>query len=100
MLRVARSFDELLTAGKSPELALARMRASHVDSALLDALASMGEIEASLEVRSVRISQPCSGMVLRAVLDPGPGRCCWAKASRSRRPSSPDCERLPPVPLG
>jgi response regulator RpfG family c-di-GMP phosphodiesterase len=67
MLRVARAFDELVTAGKSPESAVVRMRVSHpAESALLDALASMGEVDASLELRRVRIAQLSSGMVLRA----------------------------------
>jgi response regulator RpfG family c-di-GMP phosphodiesterase len=67
MLRVARSFDELVAAGTSPEAAVARMRTVHAaESDLVAALARMGEFEATLEIRRVRIAQLCSGMVLRA----------------------------------
>lgn len=67
MLRLARSFDEFVSAGKSPEAALTGMRASHpAESSLLDGLASMGETDASLEMRRVRITQLSPGMILRA----------------------------------
>ncbi len=43
------------------------MRVGHkIDSAMLDALSTLGEHEAVLEISSVRVSQLRPGMVLRA----------------------------------
>jgi response regulator RpfG family c-di-GMP phosphodiesterase len=67
MLRLARNFDDLVTAGNSPEAALARMRAGRgCDINLLDALATVGQGDASLEICAVRIAQLRPGMILRA----------------------------------
>lgn len=67
MLRLARTYDDIIRAGNSPELAVTRMRVRYPgDGDLLTAMASASGPAASSETHRVRVAQLSPGMVLRA----------------------------------
>jgi CheY-like chemotaxis protein len=80
MLETARCFDELLLAGKSPELAIAKMRSKAGNNGqLVDALATLGEDSATQQVYSIRIAQLSPGMMLHRDVRSKAGRLLLGK---------------------